>query len=81
MKLGVQHIMRNPSKFQRFAKHLGNLNGSCTHKNRTALVSQFRDSVYNGVELVFPCLVDEVLLVFSDNRLVGRNGYYIQLVD
>src|SRR3989344_9044778 len=56
------------------------LNGNSTDQNRLAFRVQFFDLLGNRMELAFFGLKDEIVMVFTDHGLIGRNHDHVQPV-
>ena len=63
------------------AQEFGGLDVRRTHEHRPAFGGEFLHPVDDGGELGLLGLVDEVVLVIAQDRLVGRDDHYVKLVD
>ena len=81
VQLGVQDIMFNMSAGQDVGKQLRDFNRGGTHQHGSAHFMQPQNLIhYSGIFLTFG-LIDQVIGIHTDNRLVGRNHHDIEFVD
>ena len=81
MVLRIQHVMRNVAAFEHSAQLFGLSNGSSTNQYRTAGLMAF----FNLVDccLVFgnTCFIDNIRIVNTDHRLIGRYNNNRQIIN
>ena len=70
-----------PRRFKQRRQRLRLLDGRRAHQHRPADLVQLRDLVGDGVQLLLLGLVDDVVVVQADQRLVGRDDHDVQVVD
>ena len=81
MLFGVQHIVRNFSSFQHAAKRFRYVNAGSTDEHRLTGFMVLPDFVDSRV-IFFPLGPEnQILFVITDNRAIGRNYGYIQLIN
>ena len=66
---------------QHTAQQLGYLHRCRTHQHRTAGIHQLLDIVDHGVIFLTFSLVNQVLMVDTGYRLVGRNLHHVEFID
>ncbi|MNX92700.1 hypothetical protein D3C86_1248520 [compost metagenome] len=81
MLLGIQYIMWNFTLLHHTAQQLRNFYRSSTYQYRTADSTQCFYFVDYGFILFTLGFINQILLIFTLNRTVGRNIYHIQFVD
>ena len=81
MELGIQHAVRNIALLQDMAELLRLGYGSGADQHRLPLGVDFCHIVGNCLVLGTLCFVNNIRMVDTGNRLVGRNDDYRQLVD
>ena len=81
VQLGVQHVMLDSAHLEHAAQQLRHLDRRGAHKHRTALAHQLDNFFDDGVVFFLGRLVDQVVIVFSDYRLVGRDDDDVEFVD
>ncbi len=73
--------MLNAAFFQHFGKLFALLNGNGAYQNWLAGFMVFNNIVYYRIEFCFFCFINNIMQVFADHRLVGRNFNDIQFID
>ena len=81
MVLGVQDFVRNAFLFEHAVEDFGLFNGSRTHEKRLALSVAFLDFGHDSTPLGIFRLIDQVLQVLTDARLVRRNDPRVHVVN
>ena len=81
MELGIQHAVRNIALLQDMAELLRLGYGSGADQHRLPLGVDFCHIVGNCLVLGTLCFVNNIRMIDTGNRLVGRNDDYRQLVD
>ena len=81
MVLGVQDFVRDTFLFEHAVENFGLFNGCRTHEERLALRMAFLDFSNNGAPLGIFGLINEVLQVLTDARLVRRNDPRVHVVN
>ena len=79
--LGVEHLVRQLGLRQQVRDQLGVLDRRRAHQHRLAALVAVADVVDDRVVLFLGGLVDEVVVVLADGRLVGRDDHRFQAVD
>ena len=79
--LCIQNIGRNTTDAHHTGQELGGFHIRGTHQHRASGIGEFHHLVDDGVELAFLGLVDDVVLVVTDDGTVGGDDHHIQLVD
>ena len=65
--------MGNAFFSQGFTENLRRLNGNGTHQNRLSLCIGFNDRIHNRIDLFCFCLVNQIFVVNTPHRFIGRN--------
>ena len=81
VELGIEDIMLNSSLLEKIAHFLRLFDGNCTYKHRLSLLMSGNHILHNRMKLLFSCLINNIVIVNSRNRSVGRNLYNIHSVD
>ena len=81
MLLGVEHVMLDASLFKQITESFGVFYGNSTYQYRLSCSMSLRNSFRNGLELVLFLGENRIVQVLSDDRLIGRNNYYVHVVD
>ena len=79
--LGVEHLVRQLGLGQQLGDQLGVLDRGGAHQHRLAARVAVADVLDDGVVLLLRRLVDQVVVVLADRRLVRRNDHRLQPVD
>jgi len=79
--LGVQDLVRKAPVLQHLRQTLRLLHRDGAHQDRLASLVAPADDVHRRLELRLLGLVDEVVAVLTDHRLVGRDDHHFHLVD
>ena len=81
MEFGVEDLMRNLAHGQHLGEQLTDLDRCSTHQARTSLDTHVLDLFNDSTIFLAIGLIDAVIHIVADNRLVGRNLDHIELVD
>jgi len=79
--LGVQHLVLQAAPLQHARQRLRHVHAHRAHQHRQAALVHPLDFVHDGVVLLAPRLVDEVVLVDAPHRAVGGDHHHVELVD
>ncbi len=79
--LRIEHVVRHLALGELPRQVLGTLDRGGAYQDRLALLVALHDIVHDGDVLGLLGLVDQVGLVLTDHRAVGRNGHHAELVD
>ncbi len=78
--LRVEHLVGDVGHVEQRRHHFGRFDGGGAQKHRLALLVALGHIAHDGGELFLLGAEDQVVLVFADHRLVGRNRQHAQLV-
>ena len=81
MELRVEHAVTDATLGEQPRDLLGILDRDSTHQTRLALGMALLDVFCYGVELGLDVAVHKVVVVFANNRAIGRNDLHGQVVD
>ena len=81
MELGIEDVMLDPFGLQDLTDLLRTLDRGGTHQNRLALGVGFLDLGNDSIDLFFMGHVDHIVVVNTDNLLVGRDLDNVKPVD
>ena len=81
MVLCVQDGMRHALALEQLGKQLGFFNGNCADQNRLSFFMTFLDLTDDRAEFSRLCFVDRIVVVDTDDGLIGRNFNNIQFVN
>ncbi len=79
MVLGVQHVMLDAGLLELVGDTLGLLDRDRADQHRLAAFVAVADFLDHGVELLRLGLVDDVVIVDADHRLIGRDHDHVEL--
>ena len=80
MVLGVQNMVRYAALFQQFGEPLRILDGNRSDQDRLSGLVALLDVFDDRMEFFLFRLVDDISLVDTDHRLVGRDDHHVELV-
>ena len=81
VQLSVQHVVFDVFTRQHAAQQLRHLDGGSTDEDRTSGIHQLLNLVDDSVIFLTFCLVNQVFVVDTGYRLVGRNHHHVEFVD
>ena len=81
VQLGVEHRVLDTELVELAAQPLALLDARCPHEDRLSLLVPLGDLVDHSAIFALLTSVDEVGLIETDHRLVGRDRHDLQLVD
>ena len=79
--LGVEHVMLDAGLLELVGDALGFLDRDRADQHRLPALVAVADFLDHGVELFVLGLVNDVVIVDADHRLVGRNHDHVEIVD
>ncbi len=79
--LGVEHEMLDAGLLELFRHPLGLFDRNRADQHRLSALVAILDFLDHRVELLVLGLVDDVVIVDADHRLVGRNDHHVEPVD
>ena len=80
MLLRVQHLVGNVGNVKQGRHDFGGFHGSGTQQHRLALLVALGNIAHDGGKLLLLGTEDQIVLVFANHRLVGRNREHAQLI-
>ena len=80
MLLRVQHLVGNVGNVKQGRHDFGGFHRSGTQQHRLALLVALGNIAHDGGKLLLLGTEDQIVLVFTNHRLVGRNREHTQLV-
>ena len=81
VQLGIQDIVFDMPSCKHLAEQFGSFHGGSTHQHRPFLLYQVFNFINNRSIFFAFGFVNQVIFVFPDYRLVGRNDHHIQFID
>ena len=81
MQLGVQYIMRNVAHLQHLAQQLRNFYRCGTNQYWATSIACLLNLIDDGTVFLAGSLIYTVIQVLTQDRAVGRNLNYIELID
>ena len=81
VQLSIQHIVRYLAHVEHTAQGLRDFHRGSTHQAGASAVAHLLYLGYHGLVFLTLRLIDAVVHIVTDDRAVGRNHHYIQLVD
>ena len=81
VEFGVEHLVRDMAQVEHLGEHLTDFHRCGTHQHRTTGFNHLLNLGDDCLVLGAVGLIDAVVHVVADHRLVGRDLHHVQLVD
>ena len=73
--------MGNTSCYQAFGQIIRGLDGNCTNQDGLSFFITIFNIGYNRIEFEVQIWIEQVFMVFTDNRFIGRNWNHAHIVN